>query len=133
GSDFVALFFLALDVDAPAGELRREANVLAFLADRQRQLLVLDNHFHHAIAVVDDRDALHLRRAERVGHEGDRILRPFDDVDLLAAQLADDGLDAGALHADAGADRIDVALARVDRDLGAVAGFADRAADHHRA
>ena len=69
----------------------------------------------------------------RVGHEQDRILRPFDDVDLLAAQLADDRLHARALHADAGADRIDVALARVDRDLGAIAGLADRAADHHGA
>src|SRR4029453_1418502 len=45
-------------------------------------------------------------------------------------QLADDRLDARALHADAGADRIDVALARVDRALGEIAGRADGAADH---
>ena len=63
----------------------------------------------------------------------DRILRPFDDVDLLAAQLADDRLDARALHADAGADRVDVALARVDRHLGAIARLAHRAANHHGA
>jgi hypothetical protein len=69
------------------------------------------------LAIVDDRDALHLRRAERVGDEGDRVLRKLDDVDLLAAQLADDRLHARALHADAGADRIDVALAREHRDL----------------
>ena len=62
-----------------------------------------------------------------------RIFRPLDDVDLLAAQLADDGLHARAAHADAGADRVDVALAREDGDLGAVAGLADRAADHHGA
>ena len=61
------------------------------------------------------------------------ILRPLDDVDLLAAQLADDRLHARALHADAGADRIDVALAREDGDLRAVAGFAHGAADHHGA
>ena len=79
------------------------------------------------------RHALDLGRAERVHHELHRILRPLDDVDLLAAQLADDRLDARALHADAGADRIDVALARVDGHLGAVAGFAHRAADHDRA
>src|SRR5262249_2037741 len=52
---------------------------------------------------------------------------------LLAAELADDRLDARAAHADAGADRIDIALARVDRDLGAVACFPHRAANHHRA
>ena len=56
-----------------------------------------------------------------------------NDVDLLAAQLADDGLHARALHADAGADRIDVALARHDRDLGALARLADGAADDDRA
>src|SRR5262249_41898334 len=53
-----------------------------------------------------------------------------DDVDLLTAQLADDRLDARAFHADAGADRIHVPLARVDGDLGAIARFAHRAADH---
>ena len=43
--------------------------------------------------------------------EGHEVVAVLDDVDLLAAQLADDRLHARALHADAGADRIDVALA----------------------
>src|SRR5213075_1309589 len=55
------------------------------------------------------------------------------DVDLLAAQLADDRLHARALHADAGADRVDVALAAEHRDLGTLAGGADGGLDHHRA
>src|SRR5688572_32125509 len=38
------------------------------------------------------------------------LFRSFDDVDLFAAQLADDRLDTRALHADAGADRIDVGM-----------------------
>ena len=59
----------------------------------------------------------------------DDVLVPLNDVDLLAAQLADDGLDARALHADAGADRIDIALARSYGDLGAFAGFARDAPD----
>ena len=50
--------------------------------------------------------ALHTKRA------GSSIVR--HDVDLLAAQLLHDRLDARALHADAGADRIDVAIARAD-------------------
>src|SRR5262249_412102 len=112
--DLAALLLLALDVDAPAGQLRREPDVLALLADGERQLLVLDDDFHHAVAVIDDRHALYLGGRERVGDERDRILRPLDDVDLLAAQLADDRLHARALHADARADRIHVALARVD-------------------
>jgi hypothetical protein len=43
--DFLALLFLALDVDLPAQQLRRQADVLALLADRQRQLRVVDDHF----------------------------------------------------------------------------------------
>ncbi len=39
-----------------------------------------------------------------------RVLRPRHDVDLLAAQLLHDRLDARAAHADAGADRIDVVV-----------------------
>src|SRR5207249_790971 len=66
--DFAALLFLALDVDAPAGELRGQPHVLAFLADRQRQLFVFDDDFHDPLFVIDDRHALHLCRAQRVGH-----------------------------------------------------------------
>ena len=67
--DLAALLFFALDVDLPAGQLRREPDVLPLLADRERQLLVLDDHFHHLLGVVHDRDALHLGRADRVGDE----------------------------------------------------------------
>ena len=45
---------LRVDVDAPAGELRREADVLALLADGQRQLLVGDDELHRVAAGVDD-------------------------------------------------------------------------------
>src|SRR5207253_197920 len=55
------------------------------------------------------------------------------DVDFLTAKLADDRLHARALHADARADRVDVALAREHRDLRSVAGLADGAPDHHGA
>ena len=52
------------------------------------------------------------------------VLRPRDDVDLLALQLVDHRLDAAAAHADAGADRVDRGIARDDGDLGAAAGIA---------
>ena len=66
------------------------------------------------VAVGVDDDARHLGRRDRVAHEARRIVVVRDDVDLLAAQLLHDRLDARALHADAGADRIDVAVARAD-------------------
>ena len=61
---------------------------------------------------------------QRVDDEGGRVRRPRDDVDLLALQFADDGLHPAAAHADAGADRVDAAVARNHRDLGAAAGVA---------
>ncbi len=67
--DLAALLFFALDVDAPAGQLGGEPHVLALLADGERQLAVLDHHFHHAVLVVHDRHVLHLRGAQRVHHE----------------------------------------------------------------
>ena len=63
---------------------------------------------------------------ERIDHEGRDVVRPRDDVDLLALQLVDHGLDARAAHADACADRIDRGIARDHRDLGARAGVARR-------
>ena len=52
-----------------------------------------------------------LAGTERVGGERHRVVGEFDDVDLFAAQLADDGLHAHALHAHAGAHAIHVAVA----------------------
>ena len=49
--------------------------------------------------------------------EARRIAVERHDVDLLAAELLHDGLDARALHADARADRIDVRVAADDGDL----------------
>ena len=77
--------------------------------------------------------AADLRRAQRMGGEHHGIVGIFDDVDLLAAQLADDGLHAHAFHADAGADAIDIAVAALHGDLGALAGFARAALDGHGA
>src|SRR5690606_25402826 len=65
-----------------------------------------------------------LSRLQRVDDEGSRILGPGDDVDLLALQFADHGLDARTAHADAGADRVDRAVVGDDGDLGARAGIA---------
>ena len=62
--------------------------------------------------------------AKRVDDEARRIRVPLDDVDLLALQLVDDGLDARAAHADASTDRIDRGILRNDGDLGAAAGVA---------
>src|SRR5260221_2447921 len=62
--------------------------------------------------------------------EDDRVFGEFDDVNVFAAQLADDGLHAHALHSDASADAIHVAVAADHGDLGAFAGFTRAAPDY---
>src|SRR3546814_1725768 len=53
-----------------------------------------------------------------------RVLRPWNDIDLLTLELADHRLHAAAAHADAGADRVDGAVVRDDGNLGAAARIA---------
>ena len=97
--------------------------VLAFLADRERQLEVGDDDLGDA-GVLVDADLAHLGRRECAHHELLRLAAVRDDVDLLAAQLVHDLADAHAARADARADGVDVLVVRGDRDLGAVAGLA---------
>ena len=94
------------------GQLAGEAHVLAAAADRQRQLVVGHHHFDPALFLVEH-DAADGRRLERVDHERRGVLAPRDDVDLLALQFLHHRLDAAALHADAGADRVDAELSRL--------------------
>ena len=70
---------------------------------------------------------------ERVGDEHGRVVRPGDDVDLLAAQLRDDRLYATAALAHGGAHRVQALLAAGDGDLAAAAGLAGDGLDLHGA
>ena len=109
-----------------------EPGVLALAPDRQREHPLGHRHVRDAVLLVDvDREDL--RRRQRVGDEHAGVVVPRDDVDLLAAELGDDGLDAGAALADGRADRIEALLARRDGDLGAAAGLAGDRADLDRA
>src|SRR5229473_3011316 len=82
---------------------------------------------------IDDSDAADFGRLERLFGEGDRILVILDDVDLFAAQFADDRLYAHAFHSNASADRVHVLVFGHDGDLGALTGLASDGADHNRA
>ena len=53
--DFGALFFLALDVNAPADQFRCQPDVLPFLPDGERQLAVFNHHLHDLFGVIEDR------------------------------------------------------------------------------
>ena len=59
-----------------------------------------------------DSDFDHLGRAQRLGYEGRGVLGPLDDIDLLAAKLRHDSLDARPALPDGCPDRIQTLLAR---------------------
>src|SRR5579871_3560549 len=124
----LGILALGHDVDLPAGQLAREAHVLAAPADGQRQLLVRNDDLDALVFLVHHHLG-HFRRRERIDQEGGFVRRPGDDVDLLALQLGDHGLDAAAAHADAGADRVDGGIAGDHRHLRAAAWVAGDRAD----
>src|SRR5262249_13554576 len=90
------------------------------------ELIVRDDHLHGVLVLVHD-DARHLRGRQRAADVLRGIGGPVDDVDLLVAQLLHYRLHAGTPPADAGADRVDVAVVRRDGDLGPAARLARRA------
>src|SRR5215469_15936687 len=131
--DLAALFLLALDIDVPSNKLAGQPDVLSLLADRQRKLRVFDDNFETLFFGFDDLYTRHLRRAECLLRESDRLLAVRDDVDFFTAQLADDRLDAHALHTHARADGIHVLVTAFDRNFGALAGFARNRSNLHGA
>jgi len=70
------------------------------------------------VCLVDDHPH-DLGGGNRVTNEASGIAVPRDDVDLLAPELLNHRLNAGALHADACAHRIDVRIPAAYGDLGA--------------
>src|SRR5690606_24936420 len=86
-SRIIGRLVVAADVDAPASETGCEAGVLPLLADRKRQLEVGHGDPRGALAGRDDLDLAHLSRRQGAGHKFGWVVRPVDDVDLLAAQL----------------------------------------------
>ena len=111
---------LVLDVDPPSGQACGQLGVHALAPDGQRELVVGDDDRRLAVLVVDEH-LTHARRRERFGDVPRRFVVERDDVDLLAAQLADDHAHARPAGADAGADGIDALDVRDHGDLRAPA------------
>ena len=106
----------AAGVDAPAGEAGSQPDVLALAADGQGELLVRHDHLH-GMSVVVQQDLGNLGRGQRPAHVFGLFRDPVDDVDLLSPKLLHHRLHPGALHAHAGAHRIDVGVVGGHRDL----------------
>ena len=103
--------------------LAASLGILTLAADRQREHPLGHDDVRDSMLFVDP-DLDHLGGAQGLGHECEGILGPLDDVDLLAAQLGDDSLDARAALPDRRSNRIETLLARRDGDLRTAAGLA---------
>ena len=111
------------DVDGLAGQLTGEADVLPPPTNGKRQLIIGHDNFD-AILFLVDHDAADIGGLQRVDHECCRVFGPGNDVDFFPLHFLNDRLNAAALHADAGTDGVDAAVAADHADLGAAAGIA---------
>src|SRR5262245_9877374 len=107
---------LGHEIDLPAGQLGGEPDVLPAAADRDREVLLVDDDVHRVLLLVDD-DRRDVGRRERADHELGRVVGPEHDVHALAGELLRDRLHDRTAQADAGPDRVDALVVRVDRDL----------------
>ena len=105
------------DVEVPTGQLSRQAHILTASADGEGQLVIRNDQLHRHVALVHQ-DSGDFGGADGRTDEASRIRIPGHDVDLLSAELLNDGLNTATAHTDACADRIDVAVGAVDGDLG---------------
>ena len=74
-------------------------------------------------------DAAHLGWAEGALYEQLCVGGEVDDVDVLAAEFADDAVDAASLDADAGSYGVYAVVVALDGDLGTLAWHAGYALD----
>src|SRR5208282_4174306 len=123
---------LGVNIHFPAGELGRQARVLAALADGQRQLIFRHQDFD-ALAGFIQFKALELGRRKGVVDERPDVRRPWNHVHLFVVEFANDVFHALAAHADARADRVHLVVARINRHFGAETRFAGDPFDFNRA
>ena len=100
-----------------------QADVLALVADGQAQLVIGHGDAAALGLAGQQLDLNDLGRGQRGGDELGDVLAPADDVDLLAVQLLDDLLHAGAAGTDAGANGVNVGVLAPDSQLGAGTGL----------
>ena len=76
-------FRLGQDIDIPAGQYGCQPHVLATPSDGKAELVVGYHHFD-TMGILVDNHLDHLGRGQGIYHEGRRIGRPRNDVDLFS-------------------------------------------------
>ena len=85
-----------LDVDLGTSKLRRQASVLAFLTDCQRELVVGNEGTNSLGSCIENECVRHLGRRESVRDEGGKVSGEVNDVDLFLVELLGDGTNAAS-------------------------------------
>ena len=112
-------FVLGHDFNIPAAKLARQANVLASLANCERQLILANQHDRSAHHPAEDH-FIHFRRHQRVLNQHLRVFVEANDINPLATQLFNNRFDSVAPDANAGTHAIYFRVNAVDGYLAAM-------------
>ena len=125
----------ALDINAPTGQLGRQARILPIPANRQAELIFHHNHRGglSALGMLIQIYAGNTRRAERLGNVRSRVGIVFNHINLFVVQLAHDRLDAHPANAHACAHRVHRRLKRRHGYLRTLARLSGNRADLYQA
>ena len=118
-----------LDINLVSGKSCSQPRILSFPADRKRKLIIRYNDLR-ALFLGICKNRNDLGRRQRVLNQVAGVLIPGNDINLLAAKLLDNRIDAAAVETDAGADRINAGICARDSDLGSSAGFSSALLPH---
>src|SRR5215218_341908 len=100
---------LGLYVYLPVRQLHSEAGVLALTPDRQRELVIGDDHLGLLLVLIQI-DLPDPRRAQSLGYEPCGLGVPLDDVYLLVPELGDDRPHTAPARPNARANRVHASL-----------------------
>ena len=122
------LIALAVDIDVVTHQLAGQLDVAATLADSQRHLVWLHEHFHLFVLLIH-LDGRNLGGSQRTLNHNVQTRGVVQHIDILITQFADDAMDTGALDTHARTHRVDTVVVRLDGDLGTLAGDTDDVAN----
>ena len=114
-----------LDIDSPPRQSRGEASILAFLADRQRKLMVIHHHRCSTREIVKTNFA-DTCWCKCVLNQIQRVIAVGDDVNSFATELIRHHAHTTATCADACTHRVNMWVVRPHGDLGAVTRLTSR-------
>ncbi len=126
--DLLAKLLAGHDFNVPATELAGQANVLTSFANRQRQL-VLRNEHNRAANHLTKQNLIDFGRLQGVGDEQFGVVTVADNIDPFVVQLLDNVFDSTSSDADTCPDTVNSRVAAAHGHLATVARLARNRVD----